>query len=86
MRSMTDFQNEYIKGKSLEELIDGLFDKESGMATAFPGSPVHEIMKAAIQAKMVEQIAKPQKWAAVSIAAAVVSSLTAVASTVAAFS
>lgn len=79
---MTDFQNEYIRGKSLAELIDGLFDKQTGMATAFPGSPVHEIMKVAIQAKMVDELARPQRWAAVSIAAAVVSALAAVASVI----
>jgi hypothetical protein len=82
---MVDFQNEYIRGKSLEELIDGLIDRDTGMATALPGSVVHEVMKIAIQAKMVEQIAKPQKWAGVAIGAAVVSALAAVASSVAAF-
>jgi hypothetical protein len=81
MRAMTDFENEYIKGKSLEKLIDSL-----GQAYPEPRSVVHEMVKAAIQAKLVEEIAKPQKWAAVAGAAALVSALTAVVSTVAAFS
>jgi hypothetical protein len=80
MRPMSDFENAYIKGKSLHELIDAL------PKTTEPGSAVHETMKAAIHAKMVEQIAKPQKWAGVALGAAVVSSLAAVASAIAAFS
>lgn len=81
---MTDFENPYIKGKSmsfkgksLDELIDAL------SKTAEPGSAVHEMMKAAIQAKMVEQIAKAQKWAGVALGAAVVSAIAAVASVIA---
>lgn len=80
---MVDFQNEYIRGKSLEELIDGLIDKDTGLATAFPGSVVHEVMKVAIQAKMVERLAAPKRWAAMSGAAAVVSAIAAVASVIA---
>jgi hypothetical protein len=74
---MTDFENVYIKGKSLEELIDAL------PKTAEPGSSVHETMKAAIQAKMVERLAAPQRWAWVAMAAAVVSAIAAVASVIA---
>jgi hypothetical protein len=84
MRAMTDFENQYIKGKSLEELIDGLTDPNSGLATSYPGSPVHEITKLAIQAKL-ERLAAPKRWAAASFGAAVVSDLAAVASAVAAF-
>lgn len=74
---MTDFENVYIKGKSLEELIDAL------MPTALPGSAVHETMKAAIQVKMIERLAAPQRWASVSMVAAVVSAVTAAASVIA---
>ena len=74
---MTDFENPYIKGKSLEEVIDAL------PKTAVAGSDIHEMMKAAIQAKMVEQLAKPQKWAGVANGAAVVSAIAAVASVIA---
>ena len=74
---MTDFENEYIKGKSLEQLIDAL-----GLPTAMPGSVVHETMKVAIQAKMVERLAAPKRWAAVSLVAAVVSACAAVVSAV----
>jgi hypothetical protein len=38
MGRMTDFENPYIKGKTLEQLIDGLIDQDSGMPTAVPGS------------------------------------------------
>jgi hypothetical protein len=48
-----------------------------------PGSVVHETMKAAIQAKLVDRLARPQRWAWVSMAAAVVSALAAVASVIA---
>ena len=83
MRTMTEFEHPLIKGKNLEELINGLIDTESGMPTAEPGSVMHELMKAAIQAKMVEELARPQRWAGVSIAAAVVSAIAAVASVIA---
>jgi hypothetical protein len=43
------------------------------------------MVKAAAQAKMVERLAAPRRWAAVSLAAAVVSAGSAVASAVAAF-
>jgi hypothetical protein len=79
---VTDFENPAIKGKGLEELIDGLIDKEFGVGPQ-PGSVVHEQMKLAIQAKMVEQLAKPQKWAGVALGAAVVSAIAAVASVIA---
>ena len=38
---MADFENPYIKDKSLDELIDVL-----GKPTAKPGTIVHETMKA----------------------------------------
>ena len=53
MPAMTDFENVHIKGKSLEELIDAL------PQTAVAGSDIHEMMKLAIQAKMVDELAKP---------------------------
>jgi len=75
---MPDFENEYIKGKSLEQLIDAL------PGTALPGSQIHEMMIAAIHVKIAERIAAPQKWAIIATIAAVVSALAAVASVVAA--
>jgi hypothetical protein len=78
---MADFENEYIKGKSLEELIDSL---AGGVIE--PRSPAAEATRAAIQAKLVQQLAKPQKWASVSLVAATVSALAAVGSMIAAFS
>jgi hypothetical protein len=47
---MSEIEN--IKDKTLEELIDGLCSS-SGFPQ--PGSPVHEAMKVAAQAKMVER-------------------------------
>jgi hypothetical protein len=82
---MTDFEHPLIKGKNLEELINGLVDKESGMPTAVPGSVMHELTKAAIQAKMVERLAAPKRWAAAAAVAAIVSALAAVVSAIAAF-
>ena len=79
--AMADFENEHLKGKSLEQLVD-----ELGGGFVNPQSVVGEAMKAAIQARMVERLAKPQKWANVSIAMAVLSALAAVGSTIAAFS
>jgi hypothetical protein len=76
-----DFENPAIKGKSLEELIDGLIDKEFGVGPQ-PGSVVHEQMKLAIQAKMIEQLAAPRKWAGVAAGAAVVSALMTVVSVI----
>jgi len=73
---VTDFESPAIKGKSLEELIDGLIDKEFGVGPQ-PGSVVHEQMKLAIQAKMIEQLAKPQRWAGVALVAAVVTAIAA---------
>lgn len=74
---MTDFENQYIKGKTLEQLIDGLMDPDLGVGTAMPGSVVHEMMKLAIQAKIAERLVQPRRWAAVSLGAAVVSALAA---------
>jgi hypothetical protein len=76
---MTDFENAYIKGKSLEELIDDL-----GRPVAEPGSVVHELYKQAIYVRMAERIATPRRWAAVSVAAAAISALAATVSAVAA--
>lgn len=75
-----DFENKYLKDRSLEDLIDALG------GTAEPGSRTHEMMKAAIQAKMVERLAAPKRWATVAAIAAVTSAGGAVASAVAAFS
>jgi hypothetical protein len=80
---MTEFKNEYIRGKSLEELIDGLIDPEIGVATSNPGSPVYELTRLAIHAKLVDELARPQRWAWWSMAAAVVSAIAAVASVIA---
>jgi hypothetical protein len=79
---MSEFENPHIKGKTLEELIDGLC-QPSGFPE--PGSPIHEVMKAAAQAKMVERLAAPRRWAGVSLAAAVVSAVAAAVSAVVAF-
>jgi hypothetical protein len=79
---MSEFENPYIKDKTLEELIDGLCPPSGYPA---PGSPIHEVMKAAAQAKMVERLAAPRRWAGVSLASAVVSAAAAVVSAVAAF-
>ena len=51
---MGEFENPYVKGKSLEQLIDDL------QGTALPGSQVHEVMKAAIQVRIAERLAAPQ--------------------------
>ena len=75
-----DFENPYIKGKSLEELVDAL----SG--TAEPGSATHEVIKAAIQVRMAERLATPRRWAIVALIAAVLSAAAAIASAIAAFS
>jgi hypothetical protein len=74
-----DFENPYIKDKSLEELIDAL------PKTAEPGSAVHELMKAAIQVRLAERLATPRRWALVALVAAVLSAAGAVASAIAAF-
>lgn len=78
---MADFENPYIKGKSLEELIDDL-----GAPIGLPGSVVHEMMLAAIQVKMQERLSTPRRWAFVALGAAVLSAMAAVASAIAAFS
>jgi hypothetical protein len=77
---MSEIEN--IKDRTLEELIDGLCSP-SGFPQ--PGSPVHEAMKVTAQAKMVERLAAPRRWAAVSGGAAVLSAAAAVVSAVAAF-
>ena len=48
---MADFENEHLKGKSLEQLID-----ELARGYAYPQSVVGEAMKPAVQAKMVERL------------------------------
>ncbi|HLM10071.1 MAG TPA: hypothetical protein VK307_10190 [Thermoleophilaceae bacterium] len=78
---MADFESPYLKGKTLEELIEDL-----GRPIGSPGSVTHEMMKAAISAKMNERLATPRKWAMVALGAAVISAGAAVASAVAAFS
>jgi hypothetical protein len=77
MARMNDLQNPYIKGRTLEELIDALG------TTSEPGTIVHEPMKAAVQAKMVERLAMPRQWAVVSLGSAVVSSVGAAVSAIA---
>ena len=67
------------RGKSLEQLIDDL------QGTALPGSQVHEVMKAAIQVRIAERLAAPQRWAIIAAGAAMISALAAVASAIAAF-
>jgi hypothetical protein len=66
-------------GKTPEEAIEHL---EKSWAP--PGSREHEMIKAVIQAKMVERLATPRRWAFVSLGAAVASAGAAVASTIAA--
>lgn len=63
--------------KSLDELFDDL------VSVAEVGSPRHEQIKMAAQAKMVEQLARPQRWAAIAATAAVVSAICATVSLVA---
>ena len=74
-----DSESPYLKGKTLEELIDDL-----GKPVGQPRSETHEMMKAAISAKMNERLATPRKWALVALGAVVVSACAAVASAVAA--
>ena len=76
---MNEPEDPYIAGKSVGELLDDLGK------VAEPGSLRHEQLRAALQVRMVEQLATPRRWAHVAIAAAVLSSLAAVAPTVAAF-
>lgn len=66
---MTNYQSEYLRGKTLEQLIEDLG------TVAQPGSVVHEMVMSAIQAKMVERLATPRRWAWVASIAAVVSAL-----------
>ena len=82
LRSVPDVsepQDPYIAGKSIGELLDDLG------RVAEPGSVRHEQIRATLQARMVQELATPKRWASVAIGAAVVSSLAAVASAVAAF-
>lgn len=78
---MADFENPHLKGKTLEELIDDL-----GKPVAEPGSIVHEMLKAAITARMAERLATPRRWAIVALIAAMVSAGAAAASAIVAFS
>jgi hypothetical protein len=73
---MSDFQNAYVKGKTLEELVDALY------TTAQPGSVTHEVIKAALYVRLAERLATPRRWAMIAIIAAVVSALGAVGSAV----
>ena len=68
-----------MKGKSLEQLVDEL------AGTAIPGSPIHEVQKAAIQVRIAERLAAPRRWAMIAALAAGVSALAAVAAAIAAF-
>lgn len=77
---MAEFQNQHIRDKSLEELIDGLGRLEFGEVD----SPVFEMTKAAIQVRLAERLAAPRRWAMFAAIAAVVSAA-AVASAIAAF-
>ena len=54
---MADFKNEYIKGKSLEELIDDL-----GKPVATPSSVLWETIRAAIEVRIAERLIKPRFW------------------------
>lgn len=47
---MAEFEHEYLKGKSVEELIDGM-----AAAEAYPGSVVWEARREAVRAKLFER-------------------------------
>jgi hypothetical protein len=64
--------------KSLEELLEDL-----GRPVAQPGPVTHEQIKAVIQVRMMERMARPSRWALVSIIAACVSAAGAVAAVIA---
>jgi nitrogen regulatory protein PII-like uncharacterized protein len=77
---VTDFETAYLKGKTVEQLIDDMAEP-----AAMPGSVVHEAMRAAIATKLAERVAAPRRWAMVASLAAVVSAAAAVVSAIAAF-
>ena len=75
---MIDFETVYLRGKTVEELIDQLAD--SGPV---PGSPLHEVLRLAIAAKLADRVATPRLWAMAAAIAAAISAATAIVSVIA---
>ena len=78
---MVEFENQYLKDKSLEEKIEALGSMDAGE----PNSPVFEMFRTAIQAELAERLAAPRTWAMVAAIAAAISATAAVVSAIAAF-
>lgn len=76
---MVEWENEHLKGKSLEEMIEALGTFQAGE----PNSPVFEMHRAAIQAELAERLAAPRRWAAAAAVAAIVSAAASVVAVIA---
>jgi hypothetical protein len=56
---VAEFDNERLRGKSLEQLVEELGSLEAGE----PHSVTWEMYRAAIDLKIAERVAAPRKWA-----------------------